>query len=72
MGAGPGSMELLSDCRCLTSREECMQRQVASRMRMKYGRGRANRVVDTTIFPIAMIVVLTVVLVLLMVLAAHR
>ena len=49
-----------------------MQRQVASRMRMKYGRGRANRVADTTIFPIAMIVVLTVVLVLLMVLAAHR
>jgi len=49
-----------------------MQRHVASRMRMKYGRGRVTRAADATVFPIAMVVVLTVVLVLLMLLAAHR
>ena len=49
-----------------------MQRQIASRMRVKYGRGRTMRAADTTVFPIAMVVVLTVVLVLLMLLATHR
>jgi hypothetical protein len=49
-----------------------MQRPVASRIRLKHARGRAVRAADTTVFPIAMVVVLTVVLVLLMILAAHR
>jgi len=49
-----------------------MHRQIASRMHMKYRRSRPTSAADTTVFPIAMIVVLTVVLVLLMLLAAHR
>ena len=49
-----------------------MQRPVAGRIRLKHARGRTFRAADTTVFPIAMVVVLTVVLVLLMVLASHR
>jgi hypothetical protein len=47
-----------------------MQRLITSRVRLKHAR-HSVRTSDTTVFPIAMIVVLTVVLVLLMALAAH-
>jgi len=51
---------------------ESMQHPMSSRIRQKHARGRAIRAADTTVFPIAMVVVLTAVLVLLMVLAAQR
>ena len=49
-----------------------MRRTVASRIRRKHSRVGAIRAADTTIFPIAMVVVLTMVLVMLMLLAARR
>ncbi|HVH88721.1 MAG TPA: hypothetical protein VM912_18530 [Terriglobales bacterium] len=47
-----------------------MLRTSQSRIRPRRTRGRAA--IDTTVYPIAMVVVLTVTLVLLMVLTAHR
>lgn len=44
----------------------------AGRIRLKHARIHRVRATDTTIFPIAMVTVLTIVLVLLMVLAVHQ
>jgi len=50
-----------------------MQRPFASRVRhLKGSSGHPLRAMDTSIYPVAMVVVLTVVLILLMALAAHR
>ena len=49
-----------------------MRHPAAGRIRLKQARIHRVRATDTTVFPIAMVTVLTVVLVLLMVLAAHR
>jgi len=49
-----------------------MQHSVAGRIRMKRAPRYGLRAPDTTVFPIAMIVVLTVVLVLLMLLAVRQ
>ena len=57
-------------CSVLLSREVIMQGFLASRTRLN-ALGRFLRAADTTVFPLAMIVVLTVVLVLLMMAAAH-
>jgi hypothetical protein len=49
-----------------------MYHPTAGRVRLKHAPFHRVRATDTTIFPIAMVTVLTVVLVLLMVLAVHQ
>jgi hypothetical protein len=54
-----------------TTLEAAMQRNIAGRIRLKHSRNHPVRAIDTTVFPVAMVVVLTVVLVLLMIMMAR-